>query len=208
MCAQACPVRVHMCAHLCVYLGVCVDVCKLACACVCEYACNKGCCISSVSFMSITTGHISEAFMVTLRTQQQHSSNNNNTATATSNECPMNRGVRVGAASITDEPEKTSAMIKPDPLPTTHYLLSYYLLILTTYYRPNRQNQPIVMPTRNAHFFGLGSPNHQILVRNLRRQIRQGRCGRAARDRPNVYPVPARPSFSSSVWRPKFHRVS
>ena len=36
--------------------------------------------------------------------------------------CPMNRGVRVGAASITDEPKKTPAMIKPDLLPTTYYL--------------------------------------------------------------------------------------
>ena len=39
----------------------------------------------------------------------------------------MNRGVRVGAASITDEPEKTPAMIKLD-------LLSYYILPTTYSY--------------------------------------------------------------------------
>ena len=45
----------------------------------------------------------------------------------------MNRGVRVGAASITDEPEKTPAMIKPDLLPTTYYLLPTILLLINTY---------------------------------------------------------------------------
>ena len=43
---------------------------------------------------------------------------------------PMNRGVRVGAASITDEPEKTPATQLPDLLPTTYYLLPLLLLLL------------------------------------------------------------------------------
>ena len=60
-----------------------------------------------------------EVLMTTLSTQQKHSTNNN-TATTTSSVRPMNRVVRVGAASITDEPEKTPAMIKPDLLPTTY----------------------------------------------------------------------------------------
>ena len=34
--------------------------------------------------------------------------------------------MRVGAASITDEPEKTPAMIKLDLLPTTYYYYYYY----------------------------------------------------------------------------------
>ena len=78
--------------------------------------------------MSIIAGHISEVFLATRSTQQKHSSNNknnNNTATTTLSVCLMNRGVWVGAASITDEPEKTPAMIKLD------------LLILTTYYLSN-----------------------------------------------------------------------
>ena len=130
----------------------------MACACACEHACNKGCSINSVSLMSIIAGHTSEVLMAIRSTQQNQSINNNNTATTTSSVCLMNRGVRVGAASITDEPEKTPAMIKLD-------LLSYYLLIHTTYDLSNPSFQPIVMPTRNAHFFGPGSPNPQILVR-------------------------------------------
>ena len=76
--------------------------------------------------MSITAGHTSELLMATRSTQQNQSNNNNNTATTTSSVCLMNRGVRVGAASITDEPEKTPAMIKPDLLPTTYDLLPTY----------------------------------------------------------------------------------
>ena len=61
----------------------------------------------SVSLMSIIAGHRSEVLMATRSTQQKHSSNNNNnTATTTLSVCLMNRGVRVGAASITDEPKK------------------------------------------------------------------------------------------------------
>ena len=97
---------------------------------------------------------------------------------------PRNRGVRVGAASVTDEPEKTPAMIKPDLLPTTYYLLSYYLLILTTYYLSNPSNQPDVLPTPNAHFCGLGNPNLQILVRNCRPQNPPRHCGRTSREMP------------------------
>ena len=73
-------------------------------------------------------------------------------------------------------------MIKPDLLPTTYYLLSYYLLIHTTYDLSNPYFRPIVMPTRNAHFFGFGSPNPQILVRivgrsNPARVVRQSGPG-------------------------------
>ena len=106
LCAQASFVHVHLCAHLCVYLGVCVDVCKLARACACEHVCSKGCPISSVSLMSITAGHTSEVLMVTRSTQQNQSISNNNTATTTSRVCLMKRGVRVGAASITDKSKK------------------------------------------------------------------------------------------------------
>ena len=107
------------------------------CTCICvalvEYECKKGCSISNVSMMSIITGHISEILMANRSTQQKHSSNNNNTATTTSGVSLMNRGVRVGDASITDEPEKTPAMIKLELLPTTYYLLptTYYLLPTT-----------------------------------------------------------------------------
>ena len=62
--------------------------------------------ISSVSLMSIIAGYTSEVFMAIRSTQQNHSSKTNNTATTTSSVCPMNRGVRVGAASTTDEPKK------------------------------------------------------------------------------------------------------
>ena len=65
----------------------------------------------------------------TTKTEQQQHQHSNNNIKCVSNE----QGVRVGAASITDEPEKAPAMIKPDLLPTTYYLLSYYLLIHTTY---------------------------------------------------------------------------
>ena len=41
---------------------------------------------------------------------------------------------------------------------------------------------PDVLPTPNAHFCGLGSPNPQILVRKCRPQNPQGQCARAARN--------------------------
>ena len=106
MCAQASRMHVHACAHLCVYVGVCMDVCQFACACVCEYACNTGYSINSVSMMSIIASRTSEALMAMRSTQQNHSSKTNNTATTTRSVSPMNRGVRVGVASTTDEPKK------------------------------------------------------------------------------------------------------
>ena len=72
VCAQASLVHVHLCAHLCVYFGVCMDVCMLICACACAHVCKKGCSISSVSPLSIITGHTPEVLMSTLSTQQQH----------------------------------------------------------------------------------------------------------------------------------------
>ena len=110
--AFACACKQLVCTCLCVRICVSMSI---------AHACIYGCSISNVSLLSIIAGHISDVLMSTLSTQQQHS-NNNKTAT-TSKVCPMNRGARVGAASITDKPENTPAMIKPDLLPTTFYLL-------------------------------------------------------------------------------------
>ena len=86
--------------------------------------------------------------------------------------------------------------------------LFYYLLMHTTYDLSNPYFQPIVSLTPNAHFFGFGSPNPQILVRTLGRQIRQGRCATAARNRPTLFRICPRCSFSSAAWRPKFRQFA
>ena len=101
----------------------------MACACACAHACRKGCCISNESLMSIT------AVMSIRSTQHNHSSKTINTATTTRSMSPMNRGVRVGVASTTDEPKKHPRHNNMTYylLPTTYYLLPTILLLINTY---------------------------------------------------------------------------
>ena len=101
MCAQASRVHVHVCAHLCVYFGVCMDACMLMVA-------HHQQCLT-VTAVNHSRPHARSVQVTLLNTtttpqQQQH------TATTTSRRVSNERGgVRVGAASMTDEPEKTPA---------------------------------------------------------------------------------------------------
>ena len=135
--------------------------------------------------MSIIAGHISEVLMATRSTQQKHSSTINNTATTTSSVSLMNEGVRVGAASITDEPEKTPAMIKLDLVPTTYYLLpiTYYPIIYTYNLRFVKS---LLSTDRYAYakrsFFRLWEPqppdsSADCRAANSARQVRQSGAG-------------------------------